>query len=58
MPVLFNKVSAVLATVIREEKRKETHRGKEVKSSVFVDDVTLYIENPKEANLEEKLCQT
>ena len=58
LPVLFNKVSAVLATVIREEKRKEIHRGKEVKSSVFVDDVTLYIENPKEANLEEKLCQT
>ena len=58
MPVLFSKVSAVLATVIREEKRKEIHRGKEVKSSVFVDDVTLYIEDPKEANLEEKLCQT
>ena len=57
-PVLFNDVSAVLATVIREEKRKESHigkEGKEVKSSLFADDVILYIENPKKANLEEKL---
>ena len=55
MPVLFNKVSAVLATVIREGKRKESHIGKEVKLPLFADDVILYLEIPKEANLEEKL---
>ena len=39
----------VLATAIREEKQiKRIHIRKELKLSLFVDDMTLYIENPKE----------
>ena len=38
----------VLATAIREEKGiKGIHIGKEVKLSLFADDMILYIENPK-----------
>ena len=41
----------VLATAIREEKEiKRIQIGKEVKFSVFADDMILYIENPKETN--------
>ena len=40
----------VLATAIREEKEiKGIQIGKEVKLSLFVDGMILYIENPKEA---------
>ena len=41
----------VLATAIREEKEiKGTQTGKEeVKLSLFADDMTLYIENPKDS---------
>ena len=40
----------VLATVIREEKEiKGIQIRKEVKLSLFADDMILYIENPKEA---------
>ena len=40
----------VLATAIREEKEiKGIHIGKEVKLSLFADDMVLYIENPKDA---------
>ena len=40
----------VLATAIREEKGiKGIQIGKEVKSSLFEDDMILYIENPKDA---------
>ena len=47
-PLLFNIVLEVLATTIREE--KEIQIGKEeVKLSLFADDMTLYIENPKDA---------
>ena len=48
-PLLFNIVLEVLATAIREEKEtKGIQIGKEeVKFSLFVDDVILYIENPK-----------
>ena len=47
-PLLFNIVLEVLATAIREEKeRKGIHIGKEVKLSLFADDMILYIENPK-----------
>ena len=51
MPLLFNIVLAVLATTIREEKEiKGIQIGKEeVKLSLFADDMTLYIENPKDA---------
>ena len=40
----------VLATAIREEKEiKGIQIGKEVKLSLFADDMMLYIENPKDA---------
>ena len=49
-PLLFNIVLEVLATAIREEKeRKGIHIGKEVKLSLFVDDMILYIEKPKDS---------
>ena len=49
-PLLFNIVSEVLATVIREEKEiKRIQIGKEeVKLSLFADDMILYIKNPKD----------
>ena len=48
-PLLFNIVLKVLATAIREEKEiKGIQIGKEeAKHSLFADDMTLYIENPK-----------
>ena len=50
LPPLFNIVLEVLATEIREEKQiKGIHIGKEVKFSLFVDDMILYIENPKDS---------
>ena len=46
-PLLFNIVLEVLATAIREEKEiKGMQIGKEVKLSLFADDMILYIENP------------
>ena len=48
-PLLFNIVSEVLATAIREEKEiKRIQIGKEVKLSLFADDMMLYIKNPKD----------
>ena len=48
-PLLFNIVLDVLATAIREEKeRKRMQIRKEVKLSVFADDMILHIENPKD----------
>ena len=51
-PLLFNTVLEVLATAIREEKEiKGIQMGKEeVKLTLFEDDRTLYIENPKIAS--------
>ena len=46
-PLLFNIALQVLAMAIREEKIKEIQTGKEVKLSLFSDDMTLYVENPK-----------
>ena len=47
--LLFNIVLKVLATSIRKEKEiKGIQIGKEVKLSLFVDDVILYIENTKD----------
>ena len=41
----------VLATAIREEKKKKGIQiGKEVKLTLFADDMILYIENPKDTN--------
>ena len=49
-PLLFNIVLEVLATAIRAEKEtKGIQSGKEVKLSLFADDMILYIENPKDA---------
>ena len=49
-PLLFNIVLEVLATAIRKEKEvKGIQIGKEeVKLTLFEDDRTLYIENPKD----------
>ena len=48
-PLLFNIVLEVLATAIREEKQiNGIKTGKEVKLSLFADDMILYIENPKD----------
>ena len=50
LPLLFNIVLEVLAAAIREEKGiKGIQIGKEVKSSLFEDDMILYIENPKDS---------
>ena len=47
-PLLFNIVLEVLATAIRQEKEiKGIQIRKEVKLSLFADDMILYIENPK-----------
>ena len=48
-PLLFNIVLEVLTTAIRAEKEiKGIQIGKEVKLSLFADDMILYIENPKD----------
>ena len=48
--LLFNIVLEVLATAIRAEKEvKGIQIGKEVKLSLFADDMILYIENPKDS---------
>ena len=47
--ILFNIVLEVWATAIRKEKEiKGIQIGKEVKLSQFVDDMILYIGNPKD----------
>ena len=51
--LLFNIVLEVLATAIRAEKEiKGIQTGKEVKLSLFADDMILYIENPKDSSRE------
>ena len=48
--LFFHIVLEVLATAIRREKEiKGIQIGKEVKLSLFADDMILYIENPKDA---------
>ena len=50
LPLLFNIVLEVLPTAIIEEKKiKGIQIGKEVKLSLFADDMILYIENPKDS---------
>ena len=50
LPLLFNIVLKVLAIAIREENEiKEIQMRKEVKLSLFADDMILYIENPKDS---------
>ena len=49
-PLLFNIILDVLATAIREEKEiKGIQIRKEVKLSLFADNMILYIENPKDS---------
>ena len=49
-PLLFNIVLEVLATAIKVEKEiKGIQIGKEVKLSLFADDMILYLENPKDS---------
>ena len=49
-PLLFNIVLEVLVTAIREETEiKGLQIGKEVKLSLFADDMILYIENFKDS---------
>ena len=49
-PLQFNIVLEVLATAIRAEKEiKGIQIEKEVKLSLFADDMILYIENPKDS---------
>ena len=49
-PLLFNIVLEILAIAIGEEKEiKGTQNEKEVKLSLFADDMILYIENPKDS---------
>ena len=49
-PLLFHVVLEVLAIATREEKEiKGIQIGKEVKLSLFADDVILYIENSKDS---------
>ena len=54
LPLLFNIVLEVLATAIRGEKEiKGIKIGKkELKLSLFADDMILYIENPKDCTRE------
>ena len=48
--LLFNIVLKVLATAVRDEKEvKGIQIGKEVKLSLFADNMILYIENPKDS---------
>ena len=51
LPLLFNIALKVLATTIREEKEIKgiQIRKKEVKFSLFEDDMIVYIENPKDS---------
>ena len=51
LTLLFNIVLEVLATAIGEEKEIKgiQIRKKEVKLSLFADDMILYIENPKDS---------
>ena len=49
-PLLFNIVMEVLDIAIREEKEiKGIQTRKEVKLSLFADDMILYIKNPKDS---------
>ena len=49
-PLLFNIVLEVLTTAIREEKEiKGVQIGKEVKRSLFSNDMIVYVENSKDA---------
>ena len=50
-PLLFNTVLEILASTIRQQKEIKGIQisNKEAKLSLFVDDMILYIENPKDS---------
>ena len=49
-PLIFYTVLEILAKVIWEQKEiKGIQIGKEVKLSLFADDIILYVENPEDA---------
>ena len=49
-PLIFNTVLEILAIVIWEQEEiKGIQIGKEVKLSLFADDIILYVENPENA---------
>ena len=47
--ILLNIVMIVLATAIREENKRKPNWKRSSKLSVFADDKTVYIENPKQS---------
>ena len=47
-PIFFNIVLKVLDTAFRIKRNKKNPIRKEVKLSLFADDMILYIENPKD----------
>ena len=50
LATIIQHILEVLITAIREEKvTKEIQTGKEVKLSLFADDMILYIEHPKDS---------
>ena len=49
LQLLFNIRLEILSTTIRQE-IKEIQIGKELKLTLFADDIILYIENPKDAS--------
>ena len=51
--MLFNTVLEVLATTIKQEKEIKGNqiRKKEIKLSLFTDDMILHIQNPKDINI-------
>ena len=50
-PLLFNMLLEVLATAIREEEEmKGIQIRKEVKLSLFAEDIILHIENPNDSS--------
>ena len=50
LPFLFNIVLEVLVTAIRQTKEiTGIQVGREVKLSLYADDMTLYTENPKDS---------
>ena len=49
MPLILNTVLEVLAVVIRKEIKGIHIEKKEVRPSLFEDDMMLYIENPKDS---------
>ena len=51
MSPLFNIIFKVLATAIREEKKRKGIGKEVVKFSLFANDMILYIENPKDISI-------